>query len=341
MTGQTAENGNTVRSVGVVGAGTMGAAIAQSAVLSGIRAVLYDVAPQALERARQRVQDSLERSVAAGRLATPTVRATLSRLSFAESINNLGSCDLLIEAVVENEAVKHRVLADLSAAAPRAVIATNTSSCKVADLAPSVADPARFLGLHYFFPAHINPLVEVVRGPATADYATEVAEGFARVTGKRPILCRDGYGFAINRYFVPYLNEAARLFGEGLATGVVDAAAREAFGTPAGPFKVMNLTGPAVAFHAMTTLSRLGPAYTPAESLEAIARSGGLWDIEEDAQPTAAEAERVEMRLKAAVLGPVREILDEGIARPEDLDLGARIGLHWTWQPCAALRAEG
>ena len=328
--------------IGLVGAGTMGAAIAQGAAVSGFTVVLNDRDPAVLNRAMGQIKASLDRAVEKGRMTAAGAEAALVRLTPAADIAGLARCGLVIEAIIENGEAKAALFQSLSGLlAPDALIATNTSSLKVDDLAASVMNPERFLGLHYFFPAAVNPLLEIVRGAATSDAAMDAAAAFAKATGKQAIRCRDAFGFAVNRFFVPYLNEAARLVDEGLDPGHMDLAVTQGFGTAIGPFKLMDISKPVIALHACRTLARMGAFYQPAASLVSVGESGRSWNAAVPAAIDPAEAAIIVGRLQGAVLTAVLEALDEEVARPEDFDLGARIGLQWNWQPCAGARALG
>src|SRR5690606_31103349 len=156
-----------------------------------------------------------------------------------------------------------------------ALIATNTSCLQVGDLAQHVAAPERFLGLHYFSPAQVNPLVEVVRGAATSEATVQAALAFTRATGKMPLLRKDSYGFAVNRFFCPYAAEAARLVDEELATTAqIDRLAESTLGVAAGPFRVQNLIKPRINLHAIRNLAPLGPFYAPADFLVRVGEAG-------------------------------------------------------------------
>ena len=175
-------------------------------------------------------------------------------------------------------ALKAKLLDELSLLVePTTLVATNTSCLRVSDLAQHMALPGRFLGLHYFSPAAVNPIVEVVSGELTSPQTVETALAFTRATGKQPLRCRDAFGFAINRFFCPYTNEAVRALDEGLGSAAeIDAVAREAMGAAAGPFQVMNLIKPRINLHAIRNLAPLGPFYAPARSMAAIARCAAL-----------------------------------------------------------------
>lgn len=328
--------------IGLVGAGTMGAAIAQGAAMSGFQVILNDRDAAVVERAMGQIRGSLARSVEKGRLTAADSDAVMARLTPSSALPDLAPCGLVIEAIIENFEAKSglfRALSDLLA--PDALIATNTSSLKVDDLAKAVTGPERFLGLHYFFPAAINPLLEIVRGAATSAAVMDAAADFAKATGKQAIRCRDAFGFAVNRYFVPYLNEAVRLVDEGVAPGDIDLAITQGFGTAVGPFKLMDISKPVIALHACRTLAVMGPFYQPARSLVAIGESGQSWNAQLPAAINPALARTIVERLQGAVLTAVLEALDEDVAQPGDFDLGARIGLQWKWEPCAGARAIG
>jgi 3-hydroxybutyryl-CoA dehydrogenase len=327
--------------IGVVGAGTMGAGIAQSAAAAGMDVRLFDVEPRAVAAAMERIAASLAKAAAAGRMGADEAAAAAARLKPAARLSDFCGCSMVIEAIIEDEGAKKALFRDLSAVLPEAtVIATNTSCLSVSELAEAVAVPERFVGLHYFFPAAINPLLEVIAGRRSGGGAVAAAFAFGRATGKQPILCADVYGFAVNRFFVPYLNEAVRLADEGFAPAEIERVAREAFGTKAGPFKVMDLTKPEIALHSMRTLERLGSFYAPAAGLVDKVADGGAWNVPEEASPSPRD-ETIRRRLFGAVLFAVREELAQQVASPADIDLGARIGLQWNWQPCAAMAAMG
>lgn len=328
-------------SVGVVGAGTMGSGIAQSAALAGYQVNLVDRDPAVVAAAIARIGASLAKAAAAGRFGDSDAAAATARIRPANALSALAECGLVIEAIIEDEAAKSDLFRALSAEAPKiAVIATNTSCLSVTALAKAVAAPERFVGLHYFFPAAINPLLEVIAGAKSSEFAMEAAFAFGRATGKTPIRCADVYGFAVNRFFVPYLNEAVRLADQGFAAADVERVARQAFGTKAGPFKVMDLTKPEIALHSTHTLERLGAFYAPAAGLTAKATAGGSWQIPETAGESPHDA-TIRDRLFGAVLFAVKGALAQNVATAADMDLGARIGLQWQWQPCAAMAAMG
>jgi 3-hydroxyacyl-CoA dehydrogenase len=331
-----------ITTVGIVGAGTMGAGIATCLATHGLEVRLYDTQVAAVARAIDAIAGFCARAVEKGRLAQAEANAAVGRARGVGELAALADVGLVIEAVFEDAAIKGAVLRELSSLlAPTALVATNTSCLRVTDLARHVVHPERFLGLHYFSPAAINPIVEVVRGERTGAATLELATAFCRATGKRPLLCRDSYGFAINRFFCPYSNEAVRLLDEGLGDPAsIDAAARIAVGAAAGPFAVMNIIKPRINLDAVRNLAPLGPFYAPAASLITLGEAGGTWDIGAAPAPETALTPIVD-RLRAAVFLPVLEELDDAVATPEDIDMGAREALRFAEPPCALMDRLG
>lgn len=234
-----------IRSIGVVGAGTMGAGIAQVALQAGLTVFLFDPAPGALQLAQGRIEGGLARLVAKRRL-TPEERAVaLARLTLATELKEIATADLIIEAVPEQLPLKRDLFQQLDALCPpRTVLATNTSALPVTELAAATGRPDRFIGLHFFNPVPLMALVEVVQGARTSPETIALAEEFARRVGKNPVRAKDTPGFIVNRVARPFPGEALRLVGEGVATPVqVDRIARLAAGFRMGPFELMDLVG--------------------------------------------------------------------------------------------------
>ena len=191
----------------------------------------------------------------------------LSRIKGSADLKDAAQADLVIEAVFEDMEVKSQLFAQLDKVCkPEAVLATNTSSFKVTDLAAASGRPDRFVGLHFFYHPAKNRLIEVVPGKKTSPQALALARKYAVVTAKTDIETTDAPGFAVNRFFVPWLNESVRILREGLADiPTIDAAAKEAFKIGMGPFELMNVTGIPIAYHSTQTLGReLGPFTRPA-----------------------------------------------------------------------------
>jgi 3-hydroxybutyryl-CoA dehydrogenase len=252
-----------VRKVGVVGLGTMGAGIAQVCVQAGIETVGREVSDELGEAARARIDHYLGRGVEKGRLSANERAAALERLTTTTRVEDLADCDLVIEAVVEELDVKRALFADLDRLVrPEAVLATNTSALSVADIAHGTQRPERVIGMHFFNPAPVLPLVEVVRTAQSSDHAVETAYGFAERIGKRPIRCGDTPGFVVNRILIPLLNDCVRVLDEaGVTPEDLDTAMTTGLNWPIGPCALIDLIGVDVHVHASEALrSALGEA---------------------------------------------------------------------------------
>jgi 3-hydroxybutyryl-CoA dehydrogenase len=329
--------------IGIVGAGTMGGGIATATAQAGVDVVLIDARAGAAAAAVEQARTFYARAVEKKRLSPDGAEAAGGRLHVAAALEGLAECDLVIEAVFEDMALKTEVLGKIAAVVRAgALIATNTSCLRVSELARAVTYPERFLGLHYFSPAQVNPIVEVVRGERTGEAAIEAALAFTRRTGKQPLACKDQWGFCINRFFCPYTNEAARLVDEGVASpGEIDQIARDAVGAAAGPFMVMNIVKPRIALHAIRNLAPLGPFYAPARSMTVTGDAEASWTIEPAGPVDPDTARLVRDRLRACAFLPVLEELDEGVATPAEVDHGAREALKFGRPPCALMDELG
>jgi enoyl-CoA hydratase/3-hydroxyacyl-CoA dehydrogenase len=319
---------------GVVGGGTMGAEIALVLARTGTPVVLCDVSPDALARAQERIRAELDRQVARGSAGPAERDACLARLSVSTELPALVGCDLVVEAVFEDLGVKRAVFAKLDAICPHpAILATNTSSFLVAELADGLAHPERVVGLHFFYPASRNRLVEVVAGPRSDPKKVRRALDAMAAADKIAIRVADAPGFCVNRFFVPWLNEAVRIRdGGGHDCADIDAVAREVFGCAMGPFAIMNATGVAIAYHAASGLAeRLGNAYAPARGLTAQFESGRAWDLEQtDGRPYSPD---VAERLLGAVWHEANALVAAGVCGRAEVNLGARVGLRWKLGP--------
>jgi 3-hydroxyacyl-CoA dehydrogenase/enoyl-CoA hydratase/3-hydroxybutyryl-CoA epimerase/enoyl-CoA isomerase len=232
-----------VRRVGVVGAGIMGGGIAYTCASRGFPAVMKDIAAKALEQGMAEARKLLEKQVRAGRLAADQMEAALSTIHPQLDYADFGSLDLVIEAVVENMEVKKRVLSEIEQrTGGSAVIASNTSSLSIESMAAGLARPENFLGLHFFNPVPVMPLVEVVRGSRTSAIALASAVGYAAALGKTPIVVRDCPGFLVNRILTAYLLGGFRAMREGADFRVMDQV-MESFGWPMGPAYLQDVIG--------------------------------------------------------------------------------------------------
>ena len=266
-----------VHDLALIGAGVMGGGIAELATRQGIRVRMRDVRPESLTKALATV-DALIAERSKRRRVPPRERDDQwSRLSPTLELTGVSRADAAIEAVVEDLDVKRRVFGELEVRlAPEALLATNTSSLSVDELAGGLAHPDRFCGFHFFNPVHRMPLVEVVRGARTSDLALVRAVALARRLGKTPVVVRDSPGFVVNRVLMPYLREAMALLEEGFRLREIDGAMRR-FGMPMGPFEVVDEVGIDVAHKVAGVLSAAFPQrMTPAPALEKLLAAGRL-----------------------------------------------------------------
>jgi len=234
-----------IATLGVVGAGFMGSGIAESAARAGIRVLVYEPGRPALERSRASVLASVERAVATGKLEEAEAKELIARVSWQTEIEALADADLVIEAVVEDPQVKAALFADLDRLLPEGtVLASNTSSIPIAQLASATARPDRVLGLHFFSPVPVMKLVEVVVALDTSLETIEIAQAFVHQIGKRPIRTKDRSGFIVNMLLVPYLMAAVRMYEDGFASREdIDAGMKLGCGHPMGPLALCDFIG--------------------------------------------------------------------------------------------------
>jgi 3-hydroxybutyryl-CoA dehydrogenase len=234
-----------IQRVGVLGAGLMGSGIAQVAASSGYDTVVRDVADAALARGRAAVEKSLAKFVEKGQLDAGTREATLRRITWTTDLGAVATTDVIIEAVTEDLALKTSLYRELHPrTADETLFASNTSSLSIATLAAASGRPDRFVGLHFFNPVPLMPLVEVVRAVTTSEAAFTRALSFARSLGKDAVAARDGSGFIVNRLLVPYLLDAVRALEQGVGTVAdIDKAMMLGCGYPMGPFTLLDFVG--------------------------------------------------------------------------------------------------
>ena len=245
-----------VRKVGVVGLGTMGAGIAQVCVQAGVETIGREVSDELGDAARARIDHYLRRGVEKGRLTEQERGEALARLTTTTALEELADSDLVIEAVVEELDVKRELFTQLEAVVrPDAVLATNTSALSVAAIADATDHPERVVGMHFFNPAPVLPLVEVVRAPDSAEEVVDTVFAFAERIGKRPIRCADTPGFVVNRILIPLLNDCVRVLDEaGVSPGDLDTAMTAGVNWPIGPCALIDLIGVDVHVHASEAL---------------------------------------------------------------------------------------
>jgi 3-hydroxybutyryl-CoA dehydrogenase len=266
--------------VGVVGLGTMGAGIAQLAIEAGLDTVALEVDRDRADAARDRIAHFLRRKVEKGQLDEGARDDALARLALVSETAELGGCDVVIEAVFEDLAAKRTVFVGLEqACGPKAILATNTSALSVGAIAEGLEHPDRVVGMHFFNPAPLMPLVEIVRAQHTRDDVVETAYALAERLGRRPIRCADTPGFVVNRILIPLLNDCVRVLDEaGVTPEDLDAAMTLGAGWPLGPCALLDLVGIDVHVHASETLhaALCEDRMAPPELLRELLRAGQL-----------------------------------------------------------------
>ncbi len=271
---------STFRNVGVIGAGTMGNGIAQACAVAGIGAVMIDVAEAPLAKGRAAIAGSLDRLVKKEKLSVADRDAALARVATSTDYAALDRVDLVIEAATENPSVKFEILRKADAIAkPEVVLATNTSSISITQLAAVTKRPDRFVGLHFFNPVPMMALVEVIRGLQTSDATAAAAAAFAKALGKTPIAVKNSPGFVVNRILCPMLNEAIFVYGEGLASAKeIDEGMKLGCNHPIGPLALTDMIGLDVLLAVMEVFhSDIGEdKYRPAPLLKEMVAAGWL-----------------------------------------------------------------
>lgn len=331
-----------ISKIGVIGAGNMGSGIAQKIAQEGIPVVVVDLKDEFVKRGLANIKQTLEEAVQRKILKPDQVEEILARVTGTTDFQAVADADLVIEAVFEDKKIKSDLFRKLDQiCSDKTILATNTSSYYVSEFAEQTARPDRFIGLHYFYHPAKNRLLEVIPHEATSSETVDTALLAAKLHGKTSIVVKDAPGFAVNRFFVPFLNEATRMLEEGVADiPTIEAAAKQAFKIGMGPFELMNVTGIPIAVHASTTLgNELGPFYATADILKAQMVKNEDWDLSGDVDES--KLPTVVDRFYGVCLGVAAALVDEGVASIEDTDRGAKIGLRWSMGPFEIMNRIG
>ena len=342
----------------------MGAGIAQVAAEAGLEVRLLDPVSGAYERALDRIGGFLERRVAKGQLAAGEADAALGRILEAGSVADLAAADLVVEAIPEDLDLKRDAFRRLDAAAgPNTVLATNTSSLAVRDIALAAAHPERVVGMHFFNPVPLMALVEVIGAPGTAPSVVAATTALARQLGKTPVEAADTPGFIVNRVARPYYLEALRILGEGAAgVAAIDRALRDA-GFRMGPFELIDAIGADVNLavsHSVWEGFGRAPRYLPHPLQAVLVGAGRLgrktgagfygygtdgqrgepWDgvasaVAPETRPPPLGAEAITDRILATIVNEAASAVEDATARPEAIDTAMRLGTNWPNGPLA------
>jgi enoyl-CoA hydratase/3-hydroxyacyl-CoA dehydrogenase len=334
-----------IKILGVVGAGTMGAAIAQKFAQEGFTVYLNDREQQYIDKGISGIRTILEEGVERKIFTQEKVENILDNIKGTINQNDLKTCDLIVEAIFEDFNVKCELFKTLDKiVSSDTILATNTSSFSVTEMAASVSHPERFVGLHYFYHAAKNRLVEIIPGEKTSPETTKAVYEFSVLSGKDPIFTADAYGFTVNRFFVPWLNESCKMLDEGIGTiAEIDTICMKTFGIGMGPFALMNATGVPIALHAQKTLEHFGPSYKVAKKLEEQVASKQNWDLTGTGEVIISpEKEKaVNDRILGCTLFVCSQILEEKVCTASDLNRGAKIGLRWRFGPIDLMNKYG
>lgn len=339
--------------MGVIGAGTMGSGIAQVAAQAGHEVLLFDALPGAVDQAIGALQKTFSKLVEKGKLTSDQATATHARIRPAGNLTDLVPCQLVIEAIIEDLAVKKDLFSQLEAILPSdAILATNTSSLSVTAIAAACKRPEQVIGLHFFNPAPLMPLVEVVPGLATAAGNRDRMTELMRAWGKVPVTCKDTPGFIVNRVARPFYGEAIRIYEEGFADmATIDHAMRSVGGFKMGPFELMDLIGNDVNFAVTKSVfeafffdPRYKPSLTQQRQVEAgwLGRKSGRgyyrYDQgQEQAQEAAVQRttdnqqllQDICWRIVVMLINEAVDALYLGVASRDDLDLAMTKGVNY------------
>lgn len=327
-----------VETVAIIGAGNMGSGIAQKSAQEEFEVQMVDRELQWVERGQQSIADFLGEAIERRIFREAEVEAIKGRITGVVGTENVASdTDLVIEAVFENFDIKTAVFATLDEVCDEhTILASNTSSLSVNALAEATGRPDRFVGLHFFFHPAKNRLIEIIPAESTSQESLDAVEQYCKTMGKVVIICKDRPGFVVNRFFVPWLNEACLLLKEGVASAAaIDAVAMKAFSIGLGPFALMNLTGPPIALHATDYLAEQleTPRYTGAQNLRELIAADEQWVIGDDTECNEGAETLISERLLGQIFAVSAQIIEEEICSKEDVDRGAKVGLRWARGP--------
>lgn len=355
-----------VSRIGVVGAGTMGRGIAQVAALGGYETVLFDAAPGVAEMGATALREALEKGASRGRWSADDAQAAAARVETAADIDGLRGCNLAIEAAPESVELKREIFTGLAdALGPDAVLATNTSSLRVTEIAADVPQPERIVGMHFFNPPALMKLVEVVAAERSSEAALDATTEVAERMGRTPIRANDSPGFVANRLARPFSLESLRMLGDGVAdVATIDRAVRLGGGFRMGPFELLDLIGLDVNLEIARSFFRQGgepERWRPSpiqEELVAEGRFGrksghGYYEYGEGHErepdpelgidaPTLDPAQLAKIhpaaepmlsRLFAQIANEAAFALEEEIASPEDMETAMQLGFNWPRGP--------
>jgi enoyl-CoA hydratase/3-hydroxyacyl-CoA dehydrogenase len=331
-----------VQKVGIIGAGNMGSGIAQKIATEGISVIIVDIEDKYVQKGIENIKKTLTKAIERGIYTQEKTDEILSRISGTTDRNDVKDADIIIEAIFEDFNVKKDLFNNLDKICDdKTIFASNTSSFSISELASSIKRSDRFIGLHFFYHPAMNRLLEIIPGKDTSDNTISISNIFSEMIGKTAINVTDSPGFAVNRFFVPWLNESTRLLEEGVANiPTIDEIAKKVFKIPMGPFELMNVTGIPIAYHSTEGLrEKLGNFYLSSNKLKEQFESNEQWDISGKIDDS--REEFIEERLLGAIFTVACTLAEEKVSSIEDIDRGAKIGLRWRRGPFEMMNKYG
>lgn len=333
--------------IGVVGAGTMGTGIAQVAATQGHQVYLYDAYPQQLEKSKAGLESILSRQVEKERMTQKEVNGILERIEFTDNITKFGACEFVIEAIIEDLDSKKDAFSRLEGIVPKdCVLASNTSSLSIAAISSALKKPERFLGVHFFNPAPLMKLVEIIPGIATEDEVFNSTKEFVKNWDKITVSGKDTPGFIVNRVARPFYGEALRIYEEGIADAVtIDWAMKEIGGFKMGPFELMDLIGHDVNYEVTSTVFEAfyyDPRFKPSFAQKRMVEAGwlgrktgrGFYNYKDDSKNPAPNKDEklgkeIFDRILTMLINEACDAVFMNIASIEDVDLAMQNGVNY------------
>ncbi len=338
-----------INKIAIIGAGLMGSGIAYISASKGYHVTLVDISQAAVDAGMERIRSDVMTGVDKGKLNLSEAQALIGNLASTISIEDaVKDADLVIEAIFENMEVKKEVFGKVDANAPaHAILATNTSSLSIDELANSTGRPDKFIGLHYFSPVAAMKLLEIVIGEKTSDETVAASLAFGEKQGKTTVKAKNSPGFIVNRILMPVLRESILLYEQGVATKEeIDTAMTVHANFMVGPFALADFVGLDIAYNAMNTLYReLGDCFKPPETLKALVDAGALGnkakkgfyqygaEQDEPEPPKGADHLWLVDRITMPVIREAMLLVDNGIAEKDDIDLAMKLGASFPAGP--------
>jgi enoyl-CoA hydratase/3-hydroxyacyl-CoA dehydrogenase len=320
----------------------MGGGIARAFALNGFEVLFCNVRSGSVERGYIKVEAALKKSTERGFITEQQMKTALSNITPIYTYNDLGCVNIVIEAIYEDRAAKEEAFRELGRVChANAVLATNTSSLCVRDIAAVVPYPERVIGMHYFFPSDRNKLVEIIPHAGTSEEVLAFTREIAALHGKTAITVSDSPGFIVNRIFIPYYVHSIRMLERGFGNiPTIDAAEKRSLGVPMGAFEVMNVSGIPIAAHSADTLSaKFSEFYSTPALLRKTIDEGREWDLSGDVDESQFSA--IIDYIYGVTLGVAAQLVESGVANIRDIDLGVELGLRWRVGPFKLINEIG